>query len=187
VDVAVERFARQGYAATSVREIASRVGVNPAMVHYYFGSKLSLLQIALEQSLEPLAGAIAKMRAAGDAPAGKIVKLLLDTLSARPFLAPLVVREVMLPGGVMQEHFLEYLAPRLGGAMPFLLEKEQKNGRMNKNLDTRISTLMLLSLCIFPFIVREAAEPALQISYDKDGLCRLEQHIDQLLKEGFSP
>lgn len=187
IDVGIELFARRGYAGTTVREIAARVGVNPAMVHYYFGNKLSLLQHVLEQSLEPLAGAIAEMRAKGGAPVGDIVHLLIETLSGRPFLAPLVVREVMLPGGVMQEHFLKFLAPRLGGAMPHLLEREQAAGRMNSKLDPHISTLMLLALGIFPFVVRDAAEPALGISYDEAGLSRLEMHINRLLDEGFAP
>jgi hypothetical protein len=35
--------------------------------------------------------------------------------------------------------------------------------------------------------VRRVAEPGLQISYDEEGLSKLEQHIVLLLEEGFSP
>jgi hypothetical protein len=97
----------------------------------------------------------------------------------------LIAREVILPGGVMQEHFLRYLAPRLGGSIPGLIEKEQAAGRMHADLDPRVSTLILLSLCAFPFIARDLAGPALQITYDADGLSRLEQHIERILNEGF--
>ena len=37
LEAAEALFARQGYAATPLREIADRVGVNSAMIHYYFG------------------------------------------------------------------------------------------------------------------------------------------------------
>ena len=115
------------------------------------------------------------------------MRLLLQNFSRHPSLPALVAREVMLPGGVMQDHFLEYLAPRLGGSVPELIQKEQSGGRLHSDLDPRISALIILSLCAFPFIAREMAEPALDISYDEAGLSRLEQHIGRLLDEGFSP
>ena len=125
LDSAESLFAHKGYAATSLREIAEEVGVNPAMVHYYFGNKNALLRQVLERTLEPLAAAIAEMKSGDNAPVSGIVHLLLRSFSNNPSLPALVAREVMLPGGVMQDHFLEYLAPRLGGSVPELLMKEQ--------------------------------------------------------------
>lgn len=185
LDAAETLFAHQGYAATSVREIADAVEVNPAMVHYYFGSKHALLRHVLERALEPLAGAIGAMRTEGQAPAGDIARLLFRTFSQHPSLPVLIAREVMLPGGVMQEHFLQYLAPRLGGSLPGLLEKEQAAGRMHADLDPRTSTLLLLSLCALPFIARDLAGPALNITYDAAGLDLIERHIEHILHEGF--
>ena len=187
LDTAETLFARRGYAATPLREIADGVGVNPAMVHYYFGSKHALLRQVLERALEPLAAAIGQMREAGQAPASDIARLLLHTFSLHPSLPVLVAREVMLPGGVMQEHFLRYLAPRLGGSIPELLEKEQLAGRMHPELDTHASSLMLLALCAFPFIAADLAGPALGIRYDEDGLAQLERHIEHILSEGLTP
>ena len=185
-DAAEILFARQGYAATSLREIANQVGVNPAMVHYYFGSKLALLQQVLEQSLEPLALAIAKMREEEHAPAAGITGLLLHTFSEHPGLPALVAREVLLPGGVMQDHFLEFLAPRLGGSLPGMLRKEQREGRLRSDLDPSIAALSVLSLCIFPFIARELAEKALDVHFDSPGLHKLERQITSLLDRGLT-
>lgn len=186
LDAAERLFAQRGYAATSVREIAQQVEVTPAMVHYYFGSKHALLQQVLERTLEPLAGAIAEMRDAGEAPVQAIVALLLETFDGHPNLPILIAREVMLPGGEMQEHFLKFLAPRLGGSLPGLLDREQLNGRMRPTLDPRISSMLLLALCAFPFVARDLAGPALQIDYGPGGVERLQQHINELLHEGFA-
>lgn len=41
--VAARRFARSGYAAVGVREIAAEAGVNISMISYYFGGKIGLL------------------------------------------------------------------------------------------------------------------------------------------------
>jgi TetR/AcrR family transcriptional regulator len=187
LDEAETLFARRGYAATSVREIAETVGVNPAMIHYYFGSKHALLRQVLERVLEPLAAAIGAMRAAGQAPVTDIARLLLNTFSRHPSLPVLIAREVMLPGGIMQEHFLRFLAPRLGGSLPEMLEQEQAAGRMHTDLDPHASTLMLLALCAFPFIAADLAGPALDIRYDENGLALLERHVERILSKGFNP
>jgi len=187
LDAAEVLFAHKGYAATSVREIADTVEVTPAMVHYYFGSKLALLRQVLERTLEPLAAAMGQMRQTGQAPATDIARLLLRTFGQHPSLPVLVAREVILPGGAMQQHFLEYLAPRLGGSVPAMLEKEQAAGRVHADLDPQVSALLLLSLCAFPFVARDLAGPALRIAYDDEGLRRLERHVERILQEGFTP
>ena len=99
----------------------------------------------------------------------------------------LMIREVMLPGGAMQQHFLEAMAPRLGGAIPAMLESEQADGRLSPEMDPGITTLLLLGISVFPFIVRNVAEPGLGIAYDEAGLVELEHHVDRLLAEGLLP
>ncbi|MFF5706848.1 TetR family transcriptional regulator [Streptomyces sp. NPDC012794] len=48
-----EVFAERGYDKTSVRGVAKVAGVDPALVHHYFGSKDDLFAAAIEVSLEP--------------------------------------------------------------------------------------------------------------------------------------
>lgn len=49
-EAAIVRFGRQGFARTSVREIASDVGVSPALVIHHYGSKDGL-RVACDESL----------------------------------------------------------------------------------------------------------------------------------------
>ncbi|WP_455353633.1 TetR/AcrR family transcriptional regulator [Streptomyces sp. SYSU K217416] len=46
-------FAARGYDKTSVRGIAKAAGVDPALVHHYFGTKDELFAAAIEVSFEP--------------------------------------------------------------------------------------------------------------------------------------
>lgn len=46
-------FAARGYDKTSVRGIAKAAGVDPALVHHYFGSKDDLFAAAIELTMEP--------------------------------------------------------------------------------------------------------------------------------------
>lgn len=57
-------FAEHGYQATSMRSIAQRAGVDPALVKYYFDDKAGLF----EASLVPPAGYIDAIAAAAAAP-----------------------------------------------------------------------------------------------------------------------
>jgi AcrR family transcriptional regulator len=47
LDAAIYLFARKGFSATGVREIARRAHSNIAMISYYFGSKRGILEAAL--------------------------------------------------------------------------------------------------------------------------------------------
>ena len=46
-------FARNGIGNTSIRAIASDAGVDPALVHHYFGTKEKLFTAAINVSLDP--------------------------------------------------------------------------------------------------------------------------------------
>jgi AcrR family transcriptional regulator len=48
-----EAFAERGYDQSSVREIASAAGVDPALVHHYFGTKDRLFLAVLEAPVDP--------------------------------------------------------------------------------------------------------------------------------------
>lgn len=186
LDTAEELFSANGYAATSIRRIADVVGSNPALVHYYFGNKKTLLKTVMERALEPLGKAIARLHSAPEASPETIADLLITMAAEHPNVPRLMVREVMLPGGEMQQYFLDNMAPRLGGALPPLLSREKTAGRMHADADPAISALLVMSVCVFPFIARTLAEQGLGVGFDRDGIEMLKQQITGLLKRGLT-
>lgn len=54
LDAAEELFAREGYAATSLRKVTDLAGVNLAGVNYHFGSKEGLLEAVISRRIDPL-------------------------------------------------------------------------------------------------------------------------------------
>jgi TetR/AcrR family transcriptional regulator len=186
LDTAEEFFSDFGYAATSIRRIADKADVNPALVHYYFGNKKSLLLKVMERALEPLVHAIAAMKNGPDASPEVIAHLLLSMAAEHPNIPRLIIREVLLPGGEMQQYFTENLAPQLGGALPALLDREKSAGRMREDSDPAISAVLILAVCIFPFIARTLAEPLLGIKFDEDGIELLNQQVTELLNHGMT-
>jgi AcrR family transcriptional regulator len=51
-NAALESFSRDGVAATSIRDVASRAGVSPGLVQYYFPSKAALVAAVNDYVLE---------------------------------------------------------------------------------------------------------------------------------------
>jgi len=49
INHAVELFAEKGFEGTSIRDLATRAGVNVAMINYYFGSKEKLFESLVEE------------------------------------------------------------------------------------------------------------------------------------------
>ena len=185
LDTAESLFADNGYAATPIRRIADKSGVNPALVHYYFGHKKALLQSVLDRALEPMSMAIAEMKNSPKASPEVIADLLISMAADHPNIPRLLIREVFLPGGEMQKYFTEHMAPRLGGALPALLSREKSASRLHEDIDPAISTMLILAVSLFPFIARTLAEPVLGIRYDEDGIELLKQQATQLLERGM--
>lgn len=185
LDAAERLFAERGFAATPVRMIAEEAGVNPALVHYYFGSKRDLLFAVMDRVLLPMAEALGAMQRSGEAPVEKLIEMMTGMAARHPALPKLIAREVLLSSGETHETFARDYAPRLGGALPGLLKREQAQGRLDKRLEPGSAALMLLSLCFFPFIARSVSEPHMGVGYDKSGIAAYSKQLQRLIARGM--
>jgi AcrR family transcriptional regulator len=83
-------FGKGGYETATIRGIAARAGVDPALVLHYFGSKEGIFRAAIEMTIEP-AQFLPRLLAPGlDGLGERLVRFFLDTWDApegSPFLA----------------------------------------------------------------------------------------------------
>ena len=115
-----EHFSASGFRGTSVRAVARGAGVDPALVHHYFGTKDDLFVAALELPVDPRR-VIAERIAAGDAGSGPGERLLRamvevwDDPALRPGLLA-AVRHLLEPGGdrLVGEGFLPVVLEPVG-------------------------------------------------------------------------
>lgn len=63
LNAAAELFASRGFAATSTREIAERVGIRQASLYYHFAGKEEILAEILQRSVRPTVDKVAKIEA----------------------------------------------------------------------------------------------------------------------------
>jgi AcrR family transcriptional regulator len=94
-------FAARGFSSTSVRSIAAAAGVDPSLVHHYFGTKDDLFVAALELPVDPRVALQPVMEGGLEGAGERLLRVFLsvwDDESARLSLLGLV-RGVFEPSG----------------------------------------------------------------------------------------
>lgn len=66
IHAAIAVFARQGYAESSIEDVAAKASVVPTAIYYHFGSKEELLHEALKSAMEQFSAHIMQLRATGE-------------------------------------------------------------------------------------------------------------------------
>src|SRR5687767_5563497 len=134
IEAALHGFATDGFAASTLRGIATAAGVTPAMAHYYFGDKAGLLAAVVEQRVAPLAGQIAaRVGEAGPDPVAALrafIHAYEGLAFEHPWVPRLVIREVLGEGGVLREHFTRHFAARVGERLLAGIRAAQAQGRI---------------------------------------------------------
>ncbi|MCR1783586.1 TetR family transcriptional regulator [Nocardioides carbamazepini] len=115
------RFAEAGFAGTTIRGVAGAAGVDPALVHHYFGSKDDLFVAALELPVDPRAVLADRVAGPLEGAGERLLRALLsvwDDPAVRPALLAMV-RRLIEPGGdaLFREGFLPVVLVPLGSAL----------------------------------------------------------------------
>ncbi|MDB6163005.1 MAG: TetR family transcriptional regulator [Xanthomonadaceae bacterium] len=154
LDAALACYSRKGIAATSLRSIASEAGVNPALVHYYFGDKLQLQDAVVQ---ERVMAAFETVRAPLLRADGNVASLVAgfvsgmgDAISRYPWLPALWVREVLCEGGALRSLLMDRVAPAIPQVLATRFAAAQGAGELNPQLDPRLLVVSLVGLTLFP-------------------------------------
>lgn len=111
LDAARDLFAERGLAGTTIRAVASSAGVDPALVHHYFGRKDDLFLAALQIPFDPreLMGRI--VAEGPDGAAERLLRVFVSVWDDPELRKPLLsmVRGITDPAGqvILRDGFLE--------------------------------------------------------------------------------
>ena len=116
-----ELFAARGFGRTSIRAIAGQAGVDPALVHHYFGAKDDLFIAALELPVDPRV-VLAPVAAQGpDGAAERLLRTFLTVWDDPALRLPLLglARSMLDPAGapLFMVGFLAVVLQPVGSAL----------------------------------------------------------------------
>jgi TetR/AcrR family transcriptional regulator len=182
-------FAQRGYDAVSTRQVADAAKVNPAMIHYYFGSKEGLYEAMLADTFAPLMERLSAVLASGEDKdaLGNFFSLYMHTLGTNPWMPPLILREVVAEGGHLRGWFIQQFASKGGGMLTQLILREQAAGRIRADADPTLTALSMLSLAVFPFVAMPVTREVFGIRVKTDYLDRLIDHTERMFLQGVAP
>ena len=140
LDAAVRVFARKGYHAARVGDIAEEAGIAHGLLYHYFGSKEEVLETVFRENWRELLETFARIEASDEPPLAQlegIAKSLLRTWRAQPELVTVMVREVARSPQLQSQ-----VDEIRGGFLVIqrVIERGQADGSFRPELDARLAS-----------------------------------------------
>ena len=179
---AVERFARQGFGATTMREVAADAGVTHGLVRHHFGDKAGLRRAADEDVLQ-------RIRPAFDTPTDEpsevvlehrrreLVRLVAEDSIALDYLARSIV-EGNEPGTV--------LFAQLADGFGHHLAAMERAGMLRPSTDPSVRAGLVIVITLGTWVLRPLLEASFDLSlFAPDGLQRWLEGERDLFRHGI--
>ena len=182
-EFAIER----GLDGASIREIADRAGVSSGMIAYYFGDRRGLHEAMFESAIVDLTGQFES--ALADLDTGQdlidtLIRIHATALSANPWLARLLAREVLGRNTAFGNRFQEILEHPRSLARD-AIAREIERGRLRSDLEPEMCFLTIVSMSAFTYLSGPALSDSLGFRLDDEFRDRLIEHNREVLAKGM--
>ncbi len=140
LDAAVRVFARKGYHAARVGDIAEEAGVAYGLLYHYFSSKEEVLRSVFRETWRALIATIESVERGEDTPREqlrKVAEILIRSWKRDPDLVRVLVLEVtrsQLLAGEMDEIVASF------SVIQAIVERGQADGSVRGDLDARLAS-----------------------------------------------
>ena len=148
IEVAEKLFAKNGFAGTSVRDIAQEADVNVSMISYYFGSKEKLIEALFHFRMTESRSQLESLLTNEDlSPIQKINMLIdnvIDRLMNNQRFHKIMLRETLSSGRtpIISEHIMN-LKVRNMELMQKLIGEGQQSGVFREDIDMSLMSTTL--------------------------------------------
>jgi AcrR family transcriptional regulator len=161
LDAARRAFAEQGYQHATVRGVADLAGVDPALVHHYFGTKQGLFVAAVQLPANPVEQLMAVLAEDPDQAGERMVELFLSIWDHAADRSPLLA---LVRSAVGDEHaaamLREFITEEVLGQISHRL------GSPDARLRATLVGSQLIGMAMARYIIRVeplASAPAAQV------------------------
>jgi AcrR family transcriptional regulator len=126
LDAAEAVFAESGFAGASVRDIASRAGLNAASLYNYYPGKQELYEAVLDRALFPILDMLGGLAgtAAADDTSLDVVDVVVDHIARRPAIARILHYEALAGGESIARLVGRWIAPIYSSGVEALRRSE---------------------------------------------------------------
>lgn len=191
LDVARDLFIKNGYAGTSVRDMATASGTNVAHVKYYFDSKYNLFEIIFDEAFDILINRVFSTLNS-DMPFFEMVKSWINAyyeiLPEYPQIPIFILNEVNQNPEALIERVLKRNPQAIFTRLSQRVDEEVKKGSI-KDIPVIDLGLNILSLCVFPFMFRGLAIRVADKSVTEYNavLAEHKKYVIELIISGLKP
>ncbi len=159
LDASLQLFARQGFRATSIKQIGAAAQCNTALIHYYFDHKENLykavLRHVLDQVITGIGGAFTGDESPEDAIRG-FVRAQARLMRAHPEFLQLMLREMSDWGARHAEDEIHTLGATTFRKLRGFIESGQKTGIFRPDIDARFAALSIAAQVNWMVVARPA-------------------------------
>jgi AcrR family transcriptional regulator len=159
---ALSLFSQQGYAATSTKQIAERVGITEGLLYHYFASKLAILETITQRTYTITATLItALVDTEARSPRDLIPQLGENILQRMREEAPLI--GILLSESQYNLEIYQTLQTMLNTITAHIvayLDRRVLVGELRPALDTRVAVDMLVGSILYFFLTHRHLEEA---------------------------
>ena len=123
LDAAEELFAEHGYAGTTLRDVARRVGVRIPSLYNHFGSKEALYAAVLDRGIGPVLATLGEFVDSGSEryrDSALVVARVMEVLGRHPHLPRLVQHEILSGGQHLTPMLRDWIGPLFARAREIL-------------------------------------------------------------------
>jgi len=144
--IAVELFNEQGYDATSVADLAQRLGLSKSALYHHFDSKEQLLSLALEDALNGLETALETAVKNGGSAAESLNLLIQGAVMTLTEQQPQVTLLLRLRGNSPVELAALERRRSFDARVTALVREAQTDGQLRADLDAGIATRLIFGM-----------------------------------------
>lgn len=148
IQTAERLFASSGFDGTSVRDIAEQAGVNLAMISYYFGSKLKLMEAIFEERSSNIKARVESLLQNSELDPLQKMEMLVEeyvdrVMEKQQFFKIMICEQVVNKNHVIIQ-LINDLKLKNAETITRLIKDGQKKGAFKKNIDVilMMSTMM---------------------------------------------
>lgn len=144
--VAVQLFNEQGYDATSVADLAQRLGLTKSALYHHFDSKEQLLQIALETALSELEAALRDAVARDEPASTQLTEVIRGAVRVLTSEQPSVTLLLRLRGNSPVELAALERRRRFDQRVTALVRAAQDEGLIRADVDAGVATRLIFGM-----------------------------------------